>query len=317
LSQTYSPSSGVDADADAPRPRRRWPWRMVANFVGPALIIGVLVYLVASHGDQVSAATSRVSLWDLVIVTVLALITFLARTEAVLACLAAMGNPPSRRDLHAANSLTMLAAMINHYISAGVRGALVRRIDPRRAPTIPQMILVDASASLIEGMLVLILIIISASALKLAWWLPVLLLIGGVGAFATALVVRRRFTERAVFRGLDVLAHSRQRTAVAGLMVIVIACQVIRTMTVLTAVGLHPSLLQAVATFVAAGVLSSLFAGPGVGTASAPLLVFGHSSIAASTAAGLVLSGSALLAAVIYSLLGGPVFLWRLRHATP
>jgi hypothetical protein len=99
-------------------------------------------------------------------------------------------------------------------------------------------------------------------------------------------------------------------------MVIVITAQVVRTLIVLRAVGLHPSLLQAVATFVAAGVLSSLFAGPGAGTAGGPLVVFGHSSLAASAAAGIVLSITSLLAGVVYAIPGAPVFVWRLRKAT-
>ena len=85
-------------------------------------------------------------------------------------------------------------------------------------------------------------------------------------------------------------------------MVIVIVTQVARTFIVLRAVGLHPSLLQAVATFVAAGMLSSLFAGPGAGTAGGPLIVFGHNSLAASAAAGLELSITTLIAGIVYAL---------------
>jgi hypothetical protein len=118
-----------------------------------------------------------------------------------------------------------------------------------------------------------------------------------------------------MFRGLEVLVHSRQRLVVAALMVVVVGCQIGRTLIMLRATGLHPSLLQAGATFVAAGVLSSLFAGPGAATAGAPLIIFGHRGIAAAAAAGLVLSITALLAAACYAVVGGPVFLWRLRHA--
>jgi hypothetical protein len=79
----------------------------------------------------------------------------------------------------------------------------------------------------------------------------------------------------------------------------------------LTAVGLHPSLFQTLATYIAAGVLTTLFAGPGAGTAGAPLIIFGHRSIAAATAGGLVLSGTALLASALYAAAAAPVFLWR------
>jgi len=298
-----------------PTPARRGRLGFALSIVGPVAILALLAYLLASHGHGIATAASRTSFAQLVLVTGLALITLLARTEAVVSCLAAMGGRPRRRDIHAANSLTFLASTINHYVSSIVRAALIRRIDPQRAPTIPQMIMVDAATSLIEALLVAILIVVSASALKITWWLAALVLAAGVGGLALALAMRRRFGRYQLFRGLDVLAHSRQRSRVAGLMLIVICCQVLRTLIVLRAVGLHPSLLQAVATFVAAGVLSSLFAGPGAGTAGGPLIVFGHRSLAASAAAGLVLSITALLAGIFYSLLGGPVFLWRLRQA--
>ena len=97
-------------------------------------------------------------------------------------------------------------------------------------------------------------------------------------------------------------------------MVVVIVVQVLRTLIVLRAVGLHPSLLQAVATFVAGGVLS-ICSWEGAGIAGGPVIVFGHSSIGAATTAGLVLSITLLLAGVLYAIAGGPVFLWRLRQA--
>jgi uncharacterized membrane protein YbhN (UPF0104 family) len=210
--------------------------------------------------------------------------------------------------------LTFLASFVNHYLSSIVRGALMRRVDRERAPTIPQMIMVDTSTTLIEGLVVAVLVVASAGALKLAWWIPALLIVAGLAGIAGALGARHRFAHLKVFRGLDVLAHTRQRAVVAGLMVVVVTAQVLRTWIVLRAVGLHPSLLQAVATFVAGGVLSSLLVGPGGGTAAAPLLVFGHQSVAASAAAGLELSITSLIAGILYAVSGGPVFAWRLRQ---
>lgn len=315
MDASASEPAAQDLDGRPPRPGRRRV-RLALSIGGPLLVVGLMVYLLASHGRQIEKAARRASIGELLAVTLLALVTLLARTEAVVACLNAMGSRPRRLDIHAANSLTFLAALINHYASSIVRAALMRRLDRERSPTIPQMIMVDTSTSLIEALVVGILIVVSAGALKLAWWVPVLLLLAGVAGMALALGVRRRFAHHQLFRGLDVLVHSRQRTIVATLMVIVIGAQVGRTLIVLRAVGLHPSLLQAVATFVAAGVLSSLFAGPGAGTAGGPLIVFGHNSLAASAAAGLELSIMSLLAGLLYALVGGPTFGWRLRRAS-
>ena len=176
------------------------------------------------------------------------------------------------------------------------------------------MIMVDTSTTLIEGIVVALLVVASAGALKVAWWIPALLVVAGLAGIGGALAARHRFAHLGVLRGLDVLAHSRQRSVVAGLMVVVVTTQVLRTFIVLSAVGLHPSWLQAVATFVAGGILSSLLVGPGGGTAAGPLLVFGHQSVAASAAAGLELSITSLIAGIIYAVSGGPVFAWRLRQ---
>lgn len=305
-------SAGRSSEERQPSWRRRA--RLIVSVAGPLLIVALLVYLLASKGRQIEQAAERTTALQLISVTLLALATLVARTEAVVACLDAMGSRPRRSDIHAANSLTFLAALINHYVSSIVRGALMQRVDRERSPTIPQMIMVDTATTLIEGLVVGVLVVVSASALKLAWWVPVLIVAGCIGGVAASLAVRRRFAQRAIFRGLDVLAHSRKRAVVAGLMVFVVCAQVARTFIVLRAVQLHPSLLQAVATFVAAGIISSLFAGPGAGTAGGPLLVFGHTSLAASAAAGLILSITTLIAGIVYAGGGGPMFWWRLRQ---
>ena len=248
---------------------------------------------------------------QLIIVTGLALLTLLARSEAVTACLHAMDTRPGRVDIHAANSLTFLAGTINHYLSAIVRGALVKRLDPGRAPTIPQMVVVDTATTLIEALVVAVLIVISAETLKLAWWLPSLVILAVVLGLTVAVIGRRRFAHLPLLRGLDVFGDRRQRIVVTALMLVVIVAQVVRTLIVLRAVGLHPSLAQATATFVAGGILSTLFVGPGAGTAGGPLLVFGSRNLAASAASGLILSGTMLIAGIVYALPGGPAFLWR------
>lgn len=306
----------LDSEASAAPRGRDSRIRLALSIAVPLAIAAVFAYLVVTHGHEITAAADRVSAATLAIVVALTLLTLLARTEAVVACLTAIGNRCHRRDIHAANSLTFLAATINHYASSIVRAALMRRIDRARAPTIPQMIMVDTSTTLIEGLLVVVLVVASAGALSLAWWIPVLALLAGICALFAAIAVLRRFRHIDAIAGLEVLAHSRQRLLVAALMAIVIFCQVTRTLVVLRAAGLHPTLLQAAATFVAAGIFSSLLAGPGAGTAGAPLVVFGHEAIGAAAAAGLVLSITTVLAGALYAAVGGPVFVWRLRRTT-
>jgi hypothetical protein len=300
--------------ATASRTEGRNLRRALIGLAGPLALLGVMAYVIARHGSDVSRAAERTPATTLVIVILLALLTLLARSEAAVACLTAMGNRPSRLDIHPASAAAFVVSTLNHYLASPVRAAVLKRLDRGRAPTIPQMIMVDAATYLIEGLLAAVLIVISASALKLQWWMPVLAVVGALAALAVALAVRRRFQRLAAFRGLEMLAHSRQRLVVLALALIIFAGQIGRTLLVLRATGLHPSLLQAGATFVAGGVLSSLLAGPAAGTAAAPLIIFGHRSLAAAAAAGLILSITALVAALVYALACGPVVVWRLRR---
>ncbi len=305
-------STASEGVASSPRPNRR---RLLAGLAGPVALIALIAYVVANHGNEFGHAAGKAGFGTLVLVTALALVTLLARTEAVVRCLAAMGNRPRRREIHAANSITSIAMCVNHYLASPVRAALLRRIDRDRAPTIPQMIMVDASTTVIEAMLVAIVIIASASTLKLPWWVAPLLAVAACGGFAMALAARSRLQQIPALRGLDVLAHSSGRLVVGALMAAVIGCQIVRTLLVLRVTGLHPSLLQAAATFVAAGVLSTLFAGPSAGAAGAPLIVFGHRSIGAAGAAGVILSATAIVAAFVYASPGGSVYLLQMRRA--
>jgi hypothetical protein len=288
--------------------------RAVTTLAGPLIFLAVIAYVVTQHGGDIDRAVSRTSFGTLVIVILLAMVALVARSETAVACLTAMGDRPSRLDIHPASAAAFVVGTVNHYVASPARAAVLKRLDPARAPSIPQMMLVDASTYLIEGLLAAALLVVSASLLKLQWWMPVLVVLAAVSALAVALVLRRRLVRHPAFRGLEMLAHSRQRLIVVGLSLIIFASQIIRTLLVLRATGLHPTLLQACATFVAAGVLSSFLTGPATGTAGAPLLIFGHSAIGAAVAAGLILSITALLAALLYALACGPLYGHRMRR---
>ena len=288
--------------------------RSLIGLAGPLALLGVMAFVVVNHHGEISRAWSRTSFATLAAVTLLALLTLVARSEAAVACLTAMGDRPSRLDIHPASAAAFVVSMLNHYLASPVRAAVLKRLDRGRAPTIPQMILVDAATYLVEGLLAAVLLVISASTLKLQWWMPVLAVAGALTALAIALTMRRRFARHPALRGLEMLVHGRHRLVVLMLVLIIFAGQIARTLLVLRATGLHPSLLQAAATFVAGGILSSFLAGPAAGTAAAPLIIFGHRSLGAAAAAGLILSITALLASLLYAIACAPVAGWRLRH---
>jgi hypothetical protein len=314
-SASKSSADEASANESSANGSRRRPLRAILSVGVPLVVVGVLAYVVAAHGHDILDTAKRLKPSELVAITALALVTLICRTEAVIVCLDAMpGSRPERVDVHSANSLTFVASNINHYFSAIVRGALVKRLDASRAPTIPQMVVVDTATGLVEALVVAVLVVASAATLSLAWWVPALIVAAGVAGVVAVIALRRRFGHVQLLRGLDVFSDARRTLIVSILMIVVIVCQVMRTLIVLRAVGLHPSVIQAVATFVAGGVLSSLFAGPGAGTAGGPLLVFGHHHLAAAATAGLVLSITMLIAGIVYAVPGGPAFMVRMRR---
>ena len=130
------------------------------SFAGPLVVVGADRYLLAVHGQEIEQAVKRIELWPARARHAACVLTLLARTEAVVACLCAMENRPRRVDIHSANSVTFLASTINHYVSSIVRGALMRNESTQTGlPTIPQMIMVDTATTLIEGLVVAILIV--------------------------------------------------------------------------------------------------------------------------------------------------------------
>jgi hypothetical protein len=151
--------------------RRRSPLRALLSFIGTFVVLGVMAYVLAQHSSEISRAAARADLMTLVIVTALAFLTLVARSEAVVACLTAMGDRPPRVDIHAASSVTFLISTVNHYVASFARAALLIRLDGDRAPTIPQMVLVDASTMLIEGLLAVEVVARtrSASVCRKAW----------------------------------------------------------------------------------------------------------------------------------------------------
>ena len=301
---------GAAPSGSAKRRSVRW----LISLLGPVIVVGAIVYVLSTHGSDIGHAVKRASPATLALIAALAFVTLLARSEVALSCMKAMPRYPSRGDAWASSSLAFLLSTINHYVGSIVRAAVLKRVDPANAPTIPQMLVIDGSTTLIEGLFAGLLLIACAGTLNLSWWLPLLALLALIAAVGIAVYIRRRFRHHPIFDGLEMLSHSRSRNAVSALTVVIFACQIGRTLIGLDAVGLHATLLQAVAVFIAGGVLSNLLAGPGGGTAAAPVVIFGHQSLGAATAAGLILSGSALIASMVYAGWGGALLSWKVHR---
>jgi hypothetical protein len=264
-----------------------------------------VVALVASHATEVGRALALATFEQIAALVVLHLVALVLRAEAWGLCLDAAGAPVERRRLHATSSLRFLAdTTVPTYIGAWVRIAILRRLGGDKAPTIGQMITADGTLLLVEAFITVGLLIACSMLAGLSWYWPLLFLALSAVALLGVTALRRRFEGRAWVRAFDVLSHSRRRVMLTVLLVFVLTVQPIRFWIALHAVGLDANALQSLLTFIWTSIISGLPIGPGPASVGATVSVFGHEGVGAATASGLVLAGSAFVAAGLYSIWG-------------
>jgi hypothetical protein len=203
-----------------------------------------------------------------------------------------------------------------------VRIGLVKRFDRERAaksgatpsPTIGQMFTADGLMLLVEAFLTIGLVIAAVVTSSLEWWWVVVF---SIAVAVLALVVRwifRRYQDREFARTARVLSDSHDRLVLAGLLAVVLTIQPVRFYITYKALGLDPSMSDALLGFLLTTVFNALPIGPGPSSIAASATLFAGSGIDRTASAGLVLLASAVVAAFAYSLWGGAVILRRWRR---
>lgn len=293
--------------------------QVIRGVVGPLVGIAVLIVVLWPHLDDILDAASLISTRAAISLAVLQLIALLLRAEAWGRCVRAAGAPIDDKLLHSSSSLRFLAdTIVPTYVGAWVRIGLVKRFDRARAavpgatpsPTIGQMFTADGLMLLVEAFLTIGLIVAAVFTSSLQWWWVVVF---GFAVGVLALVLRWvfiRYKDREFAQTARVLRNSNDRLALAGLLAIVLTIQPVRFYITYKALGLHPSMSDALLGFLLTTVFNALPIGPGPSSVAASATLFSGSSIDRTASAGLVLLATAVVAAFVYSLWGGAV-LWR------
>lgn len=307
------------AGAEETGPKRS---QLIQGIVGPLVGVGVLLAFLWPHFDEIGEAFELISLKALVALTVLHLIALLLRAEAWGRCVDAAGSPLERSLLHSTSSLRFLAdTVVPTYLGAWVRIGLVKRYDKPRAeqpgatptPTIGQMITADGLMLVVEAAITVVLVVIAVFTSSLEWWWIVVF-----SAFVLVLLVSlkwlfRKFKDREFARTAQVLSHSRHRLILTLLLAVVLTIQPIRFYIAFKAVGLDPSMSDALLAFLLTTVFNALPIGPGPSSIAATSALFAGEGIAVTASAGLVLLASAVVAAAVYSVYGAFDLLRRIR----
>jgi hypothetical protein len=275
---------------------RRWVLPILIAAAG----VAILVYFLLPYRSAIRLAVDRASTLRLIEITALSLVALPLRTEVYRAGLAAAGRRPPRSDLHAANSVAMTASLANHYIAPAVKWWLLRKMEGERAAYILKLGTVDLATAVIEAFLAGALVIVAAFQVSLAWWIPAVLLSGATALLSVAIVAWRRYPHHPIAEGFGVLMRPRYRWVVLGLLMLVFGAQIVRTWLALGAVGLHLDLGDAMLVFVLTGVLGALPTGVTAAPTAASLIVVGSRGVGRAAASGILVTGSLVVATLLY-----------------
>lgn len=233
----------------------------------------------------------------------LALITqiawLMARSEAWHVCVDAAGGDCGRRPLFRAAGIGYLGNIFTPSAGLAFRIAELRRTAPSDAPCAGTLVAAEMPIVVIEIALGAIFSFTLISALGVPFWVPIIALLVGLGVVwsLSRLAHRKR---HGVWNGLAVLRGLRHRNAIIVLTLCAVSCQVLRNWLVLKGVGVDVSLMDATALLIATSALGLLPIGPGL-TVAATVMILGSNGVAATAAAGALLTATAVIGAILFA----------------
>ena len=260
---------------------------------------------VAFNFSEVVDGLSQITPIEAFALVALHLLALVLRAVSWGICLDAAGRRVPPRELHVTSGPRFLAdTVVPTYVGAFVRVGLIRMIMGTRAPTIGQMVAADGVLLLVEGVITVVAILALTLSVGLPlWWSAVVVGLSGAGAMV-ALWLRRRYSDREFVRALDVLTERHKLAALTVLLTVVLVVQPIRYLIVINGVGIDADFIQAVLAFLATSVIGGLPVGPGPASVGATGVVFSGEGLGLVAAAGIGLTATAFVAALIYTLAG-------------
>jgi hypothetical protein len=266
--------------------RGRTPIAIAGSLAGAALLVLVL----AGRRHDLATAFSGAPLPVLGVCVLLQVVALLSRSEAWHLSIQAAGGTVARRALYRASSMGILGSVLNGQLGVAARIAALRHSSPDVCPQVPTLIAAEFPILAVEGTLAALTSFTLVGPLGLPWWLP-LVVVAVVGAASAGLRHLALRTGRELWRGLQVLRRLGHGTRLVGFVLLAVFAQIFRNWMLLHAVGVDASFFDAIAVLIAVVTLGQFPVGPSVGAAAA-VLILGHEGIAATAAAGLLLTAT-------------------------
>jgi hypothetical protein len=235
-----------------------------------------------------------------------------ARSEAWHVCVGAAGGQVSRRRLYRAASVGYLGNTFNGQFGLAVRIAALRRFAPRESPAPSVLIAAELPIVIVEVSLAALTSFTLVGPLGIPWWLPLVCLALGVGVIAGVTAVARDRRD-GFWKGFAVMRGLQGRRSIVGLVVFALCAQIARNWLVLQGIGVDASVLDATALLIGVAVIGLLPVGPSLGAAAA-VVILGADGVAASAAAGALLTATALVGALCFA---SWAIIDRLRSTAP
>ncbi|HEY2317820.1 MAG TPA: hypothetical protein VGH67_05940, partial [Solirubrobacteraceae bacterium] len=177
------------------------------------------------------------------------------------------------------------------------RIASLRRTAPHDSPRVPALLAAEVPIISVEVALTAVFSFTLIGPLGVPWWAPVIAVaIAGAVVLGLSRLSNRR--QLGLWSGLAVMRSHRGR--MIAFVLLAIGAQIIRNWLVLRGIGVHVSLLDAIALLIAMFTLGQLPIGPTLGPAAAVLILGAH-GVASVAAAGVLLTITSIIGSLCYA----------------
>jgi len=276
---------------------RRHP--TIVSLGGGSLVAIALAIALAGHGHDFIVALGSAPVWVLGVAVGLHVLWLLARTSAWGVCIGAAGGTLGRRSLYRASSVGYLANIFNGQFGLAVRIGALRRSSPTECPRAPVLLVAELPIVVVEIGLAAIFSFTLVAPLGVPWWAPIVAF-AAVGAVFAGMqrVARNRTT--GIWTGIAVLRQMKGSGRLIALVCLAVVIQIARNWLLLNYSGVDASVFDSTALLIGLAVVGLLPVGPSLGAATT-VLILGTNGVAASAAAGALLTATAAAGALCFA----------------
>jgi uncharacterized membrane protein YbhN (UPF0104 family) len=288
---------------------------LALTIAGTVVVVVALAFALAGDRQEFSTALESAPVLVLIGAAALQIVALVSRSEAWNVSVRAAGGTVARRRLYRASAMGNLGSLINTNLGAAGRIAMLRRTAPDDTPRVGALVTAEVPIVSVEALLAVLTSFTLVGPLGLPWWLP-LVALAVAGLLVTGLRTLAGRHTRGFWCGLAVLRSVRGRNRLLLFVLVAVAAQILRNWLMLHAVGVDASLFDAIAVLITMVTLSQLPLGPSVG-AAAVVLILGANGVAATAAAGLLLTVTGTAGALAFAVWAGADLLSLRRSARP